>query len=231
MTGPRHREARATADGPAAPTTDGGLPVVDPAGLAPATRAGPVVGVLLAAGEGERFGGENKLLAPVDGEPVVRRAARTLVESDVDEPTVVVGFEAGRVRAALVDLGLAVVENPAYDRGQATSVRAAVGAARAAGAAAVLVALGDMPWVAPSSVDAVVAAYRAGAGDVLAAAVDGERGNPVLFDARYFDALADVEGDVGGRDLLLEADAAALVETGDPGVRRDVDEPGDLPDD
>ena len=89
-------------------------------------------------------------------------------------------------------------------------------------------ALGDMPDVVPSSVDALIDAYGAGAGDALAAAHEGERGNPVLFDARHFDDLADVDGDVGGREILLDGDASALVETGDPGVVRDVDVPGDL---
>lgn len=208
--------------------TDDGLPVVDPASLGPPTRVGPVVGVLLAAGEGERFGETNKLLAEIDGLPVVRHAARALVRSAVTRPTVVVGHEADHVRSALAGLPVAIVENPDYDRGQATSVRAGVEAARATDAAAVCFALGDMPWVAAASIDALVAAYRAEAGDALAAAVDGDRGNPVLFDARFFDALADVSGDTGGRELLLGGDASALVETGDPGVRRDVDEPEDL---
>ncbi|MFB6354729.1 MAG: nucleotidyltransferase family protein [Halobacteriales archaeon] len=204
------------------------LPVVDPDELGPPTREGPVVGVLLAAGASERFGEPNKLLADVEGEPMVRRAARSLTEGDVDDVVAVVGYEADRVRAALDGLALEVVENPDHAEGQATSVRVGVRAARRAGAAAVCFALGDMPWVDPGTVDALVAAYRAGAGDALAAAVDGVRGNPTLFDARHFDALAAVSGDVGGRGILLADDDAALVETGDPGVRRDVDAPDDL---
>ena len=91
-------------------------------------------------------------------------------------------------------------------------------------------ALGDMPAVRSATVDALVAAYRAEVGDALAAAYQGQRGNPVLFGRRHFDALADVDGDTGGRAVLLESDDAALVETGDPGVVADVDEPGDLSD-
>ena len=197
-------------------------PVVDPGDLGPATREGPVVGVLLAAGLSERFVGTNKLLADVDGEPLVRRAARTLVESGVDGVVAVVGHEAERVREALAGLDLDVVENPDHAAGQSTSVGVGTRAAREAGAVAACFMLGDMPWVAPASVDALVRAYRAGAGDPLAAAVDGRRGNPTLFDARHFDALEAVDGDVGGRDLLLADPDAALVETGDPGVRRDV---------
>ena len=190
------------------------LPVVDPADLGPPVREGPVVGVLLAAGLSERFGGRNKLLADVDGEPMVRRAARTLLGGGLDHVVAVLGHEA--------------VENPDYADGQSTSVGAGTRAARRAGAAAACYMLGDMPWVDPGTVQALVAAYRAGAGDPLAAAYEGERGNPTLFDARHFDALEDVEGDVGGREILLTDAGAALVETGDPGVVRDVNREADL---
>jgi len=212
------------------------LPVVDPpdgdGGEDEEDRDGEcdaptVAGVLLAAGTSSRFGERNKLLSSVgaDGEPVVRRAAATLVDARVEPVLAVVGHEAERVRDALSGLPVGFVENPDFREGQSTSVRAGV-AALDTDVDAAVVALGDMPSVAPDAVDALVAAYRAGAGDALAAAHDGRRGNPVLFDARYFEELAGVEGDVGGRELLLRE--GVLVETGDPGVRRDVDVPEDL---
>lgn len=210
------------------------LPVVDPPGQEAARAAGEgggdrdaprVAGVLLAAGTSTRFGERNKLLADAGGAPVVRRAAEALLASGVESVVVVLGHEADRVREALAGLDAAFVENPDYRDGQATSVRAGVEAVRGRADAAVF-ALGDMPFVDPGSVDALLSAYRAGAGDALAAACGGERGNPVLFDARFFDDLADVSGDTGGRRILLSE--GALVETGDPGVRRDVDEPSDL---
>jgi molybdenum cofactor cytidylyltransferase len=205
-------------DPPSEKTDDGGEPV---------GRDATVVGVLLAAGTSSRFGDRNKLLAEVDGTPVVRRAAETLIDSRVDAVTVVVGHEADRVRAALSGLDVTIVGNPDYRAGQSTSVRAGVEAVRDRADAAVF-ALGDMPFVAPAAVDALVEAYLAGAGDALAVACDGERGNPALFDARHFDRLAGVRGDTGGRAILREE--GVLVETGDPGVRRDVDTPEDLPD-
>lgn len=189
-----------------------------------------VHGVLLAAGTSSRFGEANKLLATEDGEPIVRWAARTLLESSLRSVTVVTGHEAERVRDALTGLDVHVVDAPDYAEGQSRSVRRGVTAVREAfpDADAVVMALGDMPDVSPETVDRLVAAYEAGAGAALAAAFQGERGNPVLFDVRFFDALADVEGDEGGREILRSAADAALVETGDPGVRRDVDRPGDL---
>lgn len=212
------------------------LPVVDPP--AERTHEATVAGVLLAAGTSTRFGEANKLLADVDGQldvdgqPMVRRSAAALLDADLDRVLVVVGHDAGAVRDALSGLDVAFVENPAYEAGQATSVRAAVevlaGDDEIRTVDAAVFALGDMPFVEPGSVTALVAAYEAGAGSVLAAGVDGERGNPVLFDRAHFPALASSDGDTGGRAVLLAAGDAAIVETGDPGVLRDVDRPVDL---
>lgn len=209
-------------------TTD--LPVVDPPDDPPEDGR-RVVGVVLAAGTSSRYGAANKLLTTVDGAPMVRRSTEALLAADLDAVVAVVGHEVERVRAALDD-AVPTVDNDRYAAGQATSVATGVRAARDRDADAIVFALGDMPWVDPASVDALRAAYAAGAGDALAAAVDGERGNPVLFDRRYFDALVDgdVDGDGGGREILLSSEAAALVETGDPGVRRDVDRPDDVGD-
>lgn len=204
------------------------LPVVSPPDPESLSDPEPrVAGVLLAAGASSRFGGANKLLAPVDGDPLVVHAARPLLDAGLDPVVAVVGYESDRVRAALEGLHITVVENPAYEDGQAVSVRAGVQALPVDVDAAVF-ALGDMPAVDAASVRALVAAHRAGAGTALAAAYDGQRGNPVLFDSVHFDALANVSGDTGGRRILLESDAAALVETGDSGVCRDVDTPEDL---
>lgn len=203
------------------------LPLVEPkASTLEERRESPVHGLLLAAGSSTRFGDENKLLVEIDGIPVVRRAAETLVSSTLDAITVVLGYEADRVRAVLEDLPLGFVVNPDYEDGQATSVR--TGLRAAADEDAVLIALGDMPDVAVESVEKLLDAYRTGAGNALAAAYRGERGNPVLFDRAYFDEILDVTGDIGARNILLTAEKGGLVETNDPGVRRDIDRPADL---
>lgn len=188
-----------------------------------------VGGVLLAAGTSNRFGDRNKLLATHDGEPLVRLAAKTLLEMSVDPIVVVVGYEADRVRKAIDSLPVDTVHNPAYASGQASSVGAGIEALQAYdGLDAALVALGDMPFVDPETGDRLVTAYCSGAGDALAAGYDGKRGNPVLFSRQYFGSLAGIEGDIGGREILLGSDDAALVAVDDPGVRRDVNVSDDL---
>ena len=84
-----------------------------------------------------------------------------------------------------------------------------------------------MPCVDPETVDVLGRAYAAGAGQILAASVDGQRGNPVLFDRAYFESLSELQGDVGGRSMLTESEDAALVATGDPGVVQNIDRPAD----
>lgn len=185
-----------------------------------------VAGVLLAAGRSSRFGERNKLLADLDGEPLVRHPAGTLCRADLRAVAAVVDPDSA-VPDALSEFDLAVVPNPDAGAGQSASVRRGVEWARGR-CDAVLFALGDMPVVDRATVDRLVEAYRSGAGSAVAAGYDGQRGNPVLFDGRHFDALARVTGDTGGRAVFRSADDSAVVDTGDPGVLVDVDAPADL---
>jgi molybdenum cofactor cytidylyltransferase len=186
-----------------------------------------VLGVVLAAGESTRFGAENKLLAEIDGRPLVGHAAQTLVESWVSAVVAVLGHQQDAVRDALTGLDVAFVENEDYERGQSTSVRRGVAAAIERDVDAAVFLPGDMPFVAAATVDLLIDAYRANIADAVAAAYRDQRGNPVLFDRRHFESLRSVSGDVGGRRVLLESDGA-LVETGDAGIVSDIDTQEDL---
>ena len=206
-----------------------GTPDADAGALDRGDDAAPtVVGVLLAGGTSTRFGEANKLLAELDGEPLVRHAACTLLRADLSGVIAVLGYEAGAVEAALEDLGVRTVRNPDYEVGLSTSVVRGIEAARESGADAAVFLPGDMPGVDPATVGLLVEAHRTGLGTALAAAYEGRRGNPVLFDSDRFEALLELEGDVGGRPVLVGGDDGALVETGDPGVVEDVDTTADL---
>jgi molybdenum cofactor cytidylyltransferase len=187
-----------------------------------------VGGILLAAGHSTRFGEENKLLARLDGKPLVRQAARPLLSAELDSVVAVLGHQARAVREALGGLDVDTRFNPDHAEGQSTSVRTGVAAARERGWDAAVFGLGDMPSVDPSSIDALVSVYREGDGTALAPAYERVRGNPVLFDQRYFDALSSVRGDRGGREILERA--GTLVTVDDPGVRTDIDRRSDLDD-
>ena len=175
--------------------------------------AGTVAALLLAAGASSRFGAQ-KLLQPLAGRPIVRHAAERLLEGTrARELVVVVGREGERVAAALNGLPARCVANARYADGLSTSVRAGV-AALPREAPAVVVALGDQPFVPPGVVPRLLAAYRAGGAAIVAPRYrGGVRGHPVLFDAALFPEMLEVSGDEGARSVILRnADRARLVD-------------------
>lgn len=191
--------------------------------------AAVVGGVVLAAGTSSRFSTGNKLLACVEGTPVVERVLTVAQRSALDDVVAVVGHEADAVTDAIAHLDVPTRLNDDYAAGQSASVRSAIDAARSAGWDAVVVLLGDMPFVRPGTIDELVETYRSGAATIVAPRYEGKRGNPVLFDRVHFGTLAGVDGDQGGRELVSNHDGTAFVETDDRGVRQDVDTEADLP--
>jgi molybdenum cofactor cytidylyltransferase len=192
----------------------------------------PLVGILLAAGRGRRFdplGRRNKLLQPLPGlggDPVVAASARKLL-SLLDTVIAVVPPDDGGVGALLSGLGCDVVVCPDADTGIAASlVHALRHSLQNAQPAAWLVALGDMPHVAPATLAALADALAAGA-DIAAPVMDGRRGNPVGFGRVHLTALLALEGDQGAR-RLLQTCPVTEVPVEDPGIFRDIDTPADL---
>lgn len=154
-----------------------------------------VAGVLLAAGAGSRFDDpRHKLLAELDGKPIVIHAMEAVVAAGLDEVVVVTGA------ADLADVlpsTVSVVHNSAWQHGQATSLQAAVAHCRARGHEALVVGLGDQPFIASETW------RRLGDIDVpiAVATYAGQRGNPVRLAEEVWDLLP-TEGDMGARPLL-----------------------------
>ncbi|HET6708609.1 nucleotidyltransferase family protein [Amycolatopsis sp.] len=189
-----------------------------------------VAGLLLAAGAGRRFGGP-KALVQLDGEPLVRRALRTLTAAGCAPVLVVVGAAADDVRALLPDPAQAVTAED-WTTGMGASLRAGLSALETAFEStghptAALVHLVDLPWVGPEALARVAA--HATPESVARAAYDGVPGHPVLLGRRWWrDVAAAAHGDRGARDWLATRDDLTLIECGDLGSGRDVDRPGDL---
>ncbi|EXG79457.1 putative MobA-like protein [Cryptosporangium arvum DSM 44712] len=151
-----------------------------------------VVGIVLAAGAGRRFG-RPKALVEYQGTRLVDRAVSLLSTGGCSPVLVVAGA------APLTVEGATVVDNPDWESGMGSSVRAALSVADAA--AAVLVPV-DTPFLGADAVRRLIAAYRAGA-SVAAATYRGERGHPVLIAAEHWPAvIASARGDVGARAFL-----------------------------
>jgi molybdenum cofactor cytidylyltransferase len=193
-------------------------------------RSPTIAAVVLAAGLSQRMGDRNKLLADVDGLPMIARVVEMLRRSRVQPIVVVTGHDAAAVEAALAGWPIRVVHNPDYARGLSASLRVGLQALEP-DRDGVLVMLGDMPWVSSPTIDALVEAFEAtGEGSICVPAYDRKRGNPVLWPVRYVDEMKALTGDVGARHLLAQYDDEVCeVEVDDAGVLRDVDITDDLP--
>ena len=188
-----------------------------------AVRVGAVV---LAAGLSRRMGGRNKLLLDVDGAPMVARAADAMLASPARPVVVVTGAEAAGVRAALAGRELIFVHNCEPATGLSSSLRLGV-AALGAKVDGAVICLGDMPWVRAEHVEALIAAFAVSGERPICVPIHGrKRGNPVLWPARHFPAIAALTGDEGARSLLdAHASEICYVPVDDPGVTLDVDTP------
>jgi molybdenum cofactor cytidylyltransferase len=190
-----------------------------------------VAAVVLAAGSSTRMGAVNKLLADIDGVPMLRRVVAMLRDPRLAERIVVTGAEADAVRAVLAGLDVRFSHNAAYDEGIASSIRTGV-AALPPDVDGALIVLGDMPRVAAADVALLLDAFDPDAGRSICVPVRaGRRGNPVLWAARWFPELQALPGDAGGRRLFdrLAAHVCEVAVAGD-GVLLDVDTPAALRD-
>ena len=202
----------------------------DAAAVAAPPPSHEIAVIVLAAGQSRRMGRRNKLLEPVDGEPMVRHAVRAAVAAAGGRPVVVVtGHERAAVEESLAGFDVAFAHNPDYGAGLSTSLARGV-AALPGSVDAAIVCLADMPGVRAEHLERLRNAFDPGAGSAICVATRrGKRGNPVLFGSRFFAEMCDVEGDVGARHLIgAYAELVREVEMPDDGVLLDIDSPGAL---
>ena len=168
----------------------------------PQSTAPKIAAIVLAAGRSSRMG-RNKLLLDLRGKPIVAHVVETVAKADFAEIIVVTGHQAGKVKAALDSpAGLKIVEARADAAGMAASLKTGL-KALSPDIDAAMVILGDMPQISHGLLARLVAAYQPLDGRAIVLPVaDGKRGNPVLFDRRFFADMALVDGDVGARHII-----------------------------
>lgn len=184
-------------------STAGSQPSIDPSnGLSLTVHAvhEPAAGIVLAAGGAARFGKPKQLLG-WEGEPFVRCVARTALQAGLSPVIVVTGAWGEAVAEAVSDLLIRIANNPDWQAGQGGSVRTGVQALPAESGAAVFL-LVDQPQIPSTLIGALVAEHAHTLAPIVAPLVDGQRGNPVLFDRVTFPDLLALIGDTGGRVLF-----------------------------
>ena len=184
----------------------------------------PVAGIILAAGGASRYGSLKQLLE-WQGQPLVRHAAMTALQAGLSPVVVVTGAGAEQVAQALAGLPVRLIHNPDWQAGQSSSLQAGLrGLPPTCGGALFLLA--DQPRVPATLIRALVSAHSQSLAPIVAPLVDGQRSNPVLFDRCTFEALGQIRGDQGGRQLFSRY-AVQYVPWHDREVLLDVDVPED----
>ncbi|MFJ2715780.1 NTP transferase domain-containing protein [Streptomyces sp. NPDC087437] len=188
-----------------------------------------IAGLVLAAGGGRRLGGRPKALLAHRGRPLVEHAVGTLRAAGCERVHVVLGARSAEVRRRAALAGCVLVENPRWEQGMGSSLRAGLDSLAGTGARAALVLLVDQPGVSAEAVARVRAAYR-DEGSLVSAAYDGVRGHPVLLGAAHWGGVAEsATGDRGARAYLRAHERSiTLVECGDVARAYDIDTEADL---
>ncbi|UVK85556.1 nucleotidyltransferase family protein [Pseudomonas sichuanensis] len=184
-----------------------------------------VVALVLAAGQGSRFGADKRRAVLGDG--------RSLLQHSVERALAV--FD--EVRVVLRDgesadvLGLpatcCIVPSPDAGLGMGHSLAAGAASLSDCDAQAAAIVLGDMPWILPQTYRRLVEAADPGA--IVVPHYQGQNGHPVLFGHDYWPELAKLCGDEGARSVLQRhRDRVRVLDVDDSGVLRDVDTPAAL---
>lgn len=190
----------------------------------------PVVGALvLAGGMSRRMGPENKLLADLQGQPVIKHIVSVLQTAGLPRPIVVLGHESEQLSRALSETGVTFVHNAQYAEGLSTSIRAGISAIPEHWDG-FLICLGDMPEISGQTLMHLKEAFSADTDkDICVPVYQGKRGNPVLWGQRHKARLMALEGDVGAKYLLSElVQFVVEVPVGQPDILTDIDTAEDL---
>lgn len=182
-----------------------------------------IVAVLLAAGSGSRFAGPtHKLLARLgSGSSVIASSIANVLAAGFAHVVVVTGA-VSLPDPLMQDPRIVVEHNPEWSLGQARSLRVGIGAARRLGAAAVVIGLGDQPFIDPEAWRRVALCDST----IAVAVYGGRRGHPVRLARTLWESLP-AQGDVGARDLIdMRPDEVSQVDC--PGSARDIDTQEDL---
>lgn len=187
-----------------------------------------VSAIILAAGESRRMG-QLKQLLPLGDSTILERTIDKILGSTVNEVIVVLGHQAAEVRQKIAGRPIKIVVNPDYPKGMASSIAAGLKFVDSQ-AEAVMLVLGDQPYVDSLTINRLIDAFASHNKGIAIPTYQGQRGHPLIFSRKYDEPLARLSGDIGGREIISQHPEDVLeVAVNCPGVVTDIDTPPDLP--
>ena len=156
--------------------------------------------ILLAAGGSKRMG-EPKQLMPLGSSTMVEQAIDNLLNSAVNEVIVVLGYKAEEIIKSLAAKPVKFAINPNYQQGMSTSIIAGLNLVDRQ-AQAVMLALGDQPLVDSQTINRLIDEFYNHDKGIAVPTYQGRRGHPIIFAIKYKQKLLELEGDIGGRQII-----------------------------
>lgn len=183
------------------------------------------IGLVLAAGAGQRFGSDKRRAQLADGNSLLRATVLRAQEAFSDVRVVLKAEE--DAQALAIPPGVQLVRAAHAKQGMGSSLAAGIQSLANTQATAVAVLLGDMPWISVATLQQLRA--QADAEHIIVAYCEGQRGHPVLFGRRFWPQLMQLQGENGAKGLIAtHAQQVIAVTLSDSGILRDVDTPADL---
>jgi molybdenum cofactor cytidylyltransferase len=184
--------------------------------------------ILLCAGLSRRFGRE-KLSQRVRGKRVVDWCVENLLGSRVDEIMMVMNCQtADMVNDYPSDLRMKIVLNHYPEQGMSSSIQCGLRACHEA-SQAVLIALGDMPWIGADIYDLLISRWEMKPESIVVPRYLGQQGNPVVLPRSFWNDIHALQGDVGCKSILHQhTDLTKWVDLEDDRVLRDIDTVSDI---
>jgi molybdenum cofactor cytidylyltransferase len=164
------------------------------------TSSTMVSAILLAAGEAKRMG-KLKQLMPLGNTTIVEQTIDNLSSSRVSEVIVVLGHRAEEIMKRIASRPIKMVINPLYRQGMSTSIAAGLTFIDSQ-AQAVMLALGDQPFVDSQTLNKLIKEFEAHDKGIAIPTYKGKRGHPLIFSIKYKAQLSGLKGDIGGREII-----------------------------
>jgi CTP:molybdopterin cytidylyltransferase MocA len=186
--------------------------------------------IVLAAGRSSRMGMSKATLAFDERDTFLSHLVRTFHAAGVDDVIVVLGHDGDAIARSLAqaDVAAQIVVNREYDRGQLSSLQAALVVVDRPGVEAMLVTLVDVPFLTPATVHAVLDRYHQTRAAIVRPTSGNRHGHPLLIARSLFDAIRRADDRSGVKPVVrAHASVAGDVTVADEGAFLDVDTPGD----
>ena len=166
------------------------------------TKKSNIAAVVLCAGESKRMGNKNKLLLEVAGKSLIKNYIDNISKSNVSEIVIVTGHQSIEIEKELDGYEVKFIHNDRYREGMSTSLNTGINSL-SKNINAAIICLPDMPMIGIYEINKLIEYYNPKIGnEICIATYNDQRGNPVLWDKKYFKKLMQITGDKGGRYLL-----------------------------